>query len=106
MMIRKTLIIGLFAATALSGCSDSVRKWNQGAGNDLDGGNFGNATMQNHIAHSCRSRSAGSFIGKHNSQYGKCAGRLQDGKYAKVAYDETVSSATEPHDIAVTAAGE
>lgn len=74
---------------AVAGCGGI----NQEAGATLDGGTFGNATMNNHLVQTCQNVS--------NNKYssGKCAPRTLDGKYARVTYDDYVRSAAEMPEI-------
>lgn len=88
-MQRKLLLmtaVGL--SLGLSACG-----FNQEAGAFLDGGTFGNATMNNHLVQTCQNVS--------NAKYssGKCAPRTLDGKYAKQTYDGYISSATERPEV-------
>ncbi|WP_300031966.1 hypothetical protein [uncultured Roseobacter sp.] len=98
----RTIFLGL-SLTALAACSDAP------AGSELNGGVFGNATLHNQLAQTCK----GSGYGK----YGRvaadpivvldpastasspvyrvhCSGQL-DGKYALVTYSEYLESATQ-----------
>ena len=81
-----------------SGCTS----WYQEAGAFLDQGDFGNATMNNQLAHTCRKLTPAN-IEKYGSPIGSnCPGRTQDGKYAMFAYQETILSATEFHSDAIS----
>lgn len=84
-------LAALLTSLSLGGCA----YWNEEAGAFLDQGDFGNATMQNQLAMTCRKLTPANI-----SKYGQpissgCPGRTQDGKYAQFAYDETILSATE-----------
>lgn len=86
-----TLVAALGTAALVSGCSS----WHEEAGAFLDQGDFGNATMNNQLAQTCRKLTPAN-IEKYGSPIGSnCPGRLQDGKYAMFAYQETILSATE-----------
>ena len=95
--MKTTLCILTFStAVSLSGCG---YYWNQEAGAFLDQGDFGNATMNNHLAHVCRKNTPAN-VGKYGPPIkSACPGRIQDGKYALFAYSETITSATEPHEL-------
>ena len=85
-MKRKTFsILALALPVGLAGCGG----FQQEAGAFLDGGTFGNATMNNHLVQTCADVT--------NTKYstGRCAPRTMDGKYARVTYGEYVGSATE-----------
>lgn len=99
-MILTTALLGTAALSA--GCTpQSLRNFNSEAGAWLDEGEFGNATMQNHLAMTCR-RVTPYNIGKYGQPLRSgCPGRLQDGKYALFAYSETITSATEPHELVI-----
>lgn len=92
-MKTTTLTLAAFAATiGLAGCTSY---WNEEAGAFLDQGDFGNATLNNQLAHTCRKLTTEN-ISKYGSPISSgCPGRTQDGKYAMFAYQETVLSATE-----------
>lgn len=109
-MRAKTIlpILVLGAALAVAGCTEQGRvAFDRPAGADLDGGDFGNATMNNHLAMTCQARYAG---GKHagKSQDGRsmCPPRTLDGKYARRGYDEYVESATDLPEITTSLEGE
>ncbi len=91
-MKTTTLILAVFATSlTLGGCA----YWNEEAGAFLDQGEFGNATLNNQLAHTCRKLNA-SNIQKYGQPIASgCPGRIQDGKYAMFAYRETIESATE-----------
>jgi hypothetical protein len=97
-MRAKTLpILVLGALLAVAGCTEQGRlDFDRPAGAGLDGGEFGNATMNNHLAMSCQARYAGGkYSGDPQGGTNLCPPRTQDGKYAKRAYDETIESATD-----------
>ena len=97
-MKTTTFTLAAFVATvSLSGCA----YWNEEAGAFLDQGEFGNATMNNQLAHTCRKMTAANVSKYGNPIASGCPGRLQDGKYAMLAYDETILSATEVSGSAV-----
>jgi hypothetical protein len=85
MRIRFLSVLALGAPLALSACGG----FNQEAGAFLDGGTFGNATMNNHLVQTCADTT--------NTKYatGKCPPRTLDGKYANAVYGGYVESATE-----------
>ncbi|SNT18272.1 hypothetical protein [Tropicimonas sediminicola] len=76
---------------ALSGCA----YFNEEAGAFLDQGEFGNATMNNQLAQTCRKLTPANVTKYGTPLASNCPGRLQDGKYAMFAYEETIISATE-----------
>ncbi len=90
--MKSTLTLLAIAMTfGVGGCSG----WNDEAGAFLDQGDFGNATMNNHLAQTCR-KVTPENVSKYGNPIGSnCPGRTQDGKYALFAYGETVRSATE-----------
>lgn len=91
-------ILTLGLATTISGCG---YYWNEEAGAFLDGGEFGSATLNNQVQHTCRQVTAYN-VSKYGNPIGSgCPGRTQDGKYALFAYNETVQSATEQHSSAL-----
>ncbi|MEE4119871.1 MAG: hypothetical protein V2I65_12720 [Paracoccaceae bacterium] len=81
----------LLAVALLAGCSEgALRDWNHEAGISIQTADFGNATMNNHLAQTCRT--AGTSPGK--APVGDaCAGRTLDGEYADAVYDGYVASA-------------
>ncbi len=107
--LRSLVLIG--AISALSACADS---WNQQAGAFIDEGGFGNPTMHNTQAMSCRGKAKGYILPEpvvvlnpdspKSPQVGipagyskgrvQCSGDL-NGKYAQVIFEEYVESATE-----------
>jgi len=96
-MIRTPLsLVAAAALVAVAGCSPQAqRAFNAEAGAEIDGGSFGNATMNNHLVATCQARYAdGKYSGKSAGGTNRCAGRTLDGKYARVIYNETVQSAT------------
>ncbi|MDV7142365.1 hypothetical protein R3X27_06690 [Tropicimonas sp. TH_r6] len=91
-MKSMTLTLAAFTTSLmLGGCA----YWNEEAGAFLDQGDFGNATLNNQLAHTCRKLTPTNFSKYGNPISSGCPGRLQDGKYAMFAYGETVESATE-----------
>lgn len=80
-MRRLTPLLALGAALTVAACS------NNEAGSFLDGGTFGNATMNNHLVQTCQGVTHAKWSG------GKCPPRTWDGKYAKVTYDNYVADA-------------
>ncbi|MCV3272870.1 hypothetical protein [Roseobacter sinensis] len=117
-----TLLTGLAALAACGEQGAGGGKWFREAGAQLDGGEFGNATMQNMVAQVCfpQGRGGAYGAGKIGSVPGDpvvvidpestprqpvyrvhCDGRL-DGKYARIIYRDYVSSAGQA--ITVTAA--
>ncbi|PRY25104.1 hypothetical protein CLV78_102281 [Aliiruegeria haliotis] len=90
--MKQTFTILAFATiTSLAGCGSY---WNEEAGASLDQGEFGNATMNNQLAHTCRKVTPANLSKYGNPISAGCPGRVQDGKYALFAYQETVESAT------------
>lgn len=91
-MKTNTLTLTAFALSlTLGGCA----YWNEEAGAFLDQGDFGNATMNNQLAHTCRKMTPQNVSKYGNPLASNCPGRIQDGKYAMFAYTETIASATE-----------
>ncbi|NDR57250.1 hypothetical protein [Aliiruegeria sabulilitoris] len=84
-------IAALVGSLLLGGCA----YWNEEAGAFLDQGDFGNATLNNQLAHTCRKLTPANITKYGNPISSGCPGRLQDGKYALFAYSETIASATE-----------
>lgn len=90
--MKSTLTLLAFGTfLSLSGCS----YWNEEAGAFLDQGEFGNATMNNQLAQTCRKLTPANVTKYGTPLASNCPGRIQDGKYAMFAYEETVRSATE-----------
>ncbi|WP_068115382.1 hypothetical protein [Tropicimonas marinistellae] len=85
-------ILALGTALTLSACGSY---WNEEAGASLDQGEFGNATMNNQLAQTCRKMTSYNVEKYGNPLSAGCPGREQDGKYAMFAYQETITSATE-----------
>ncbi|SFC38327.1 hypothetical protein [Tropicimonas isoalkanivorans] len=85
-------LAALGTALVLSGC---VSYWNEEAGAFLDQGEFGNATMNNQLAMTCRKVTPVTIEKYGQPLSAACPGRRQDGKYALFAYREAVDSATE-----------
>lgn len=97
-MKTTTLTLATFVgALSLGGCS----YWNEEAGAFLDQGEFGNATLNNQLAHTCRRITSANISKYGNPISAGCPGRIQDGKYAMFAYEETIQSATETSSSAV-----
>ncbi len=91
-MKTTTLTLAAFVSSmTLGGCA----YWNEEAGAFLDQGEFGNATMNNQLAHTCRKLTPANVTKYGQPISGNCPGRIQDGKYAMFAYEETIRSATE-----------
>ena len=89
--IPRCLAASALGAALLAGCSEgALRDWNQEAGISLQTADFGNATMNNHLAQACRS--AGTTPGK-APKGNACAGRTLDGEYADAVHDGYVASA-------------
>ncbi len=84
-------LLALSLGATLSGCA----YFNEEAGAFLDQGDFGNATMNNQLAHTCRKMTSYNVSKYGNPIASNCPGRTQDGKYALFAYQETIASATE-----------
>lgn len=85
-------LLTLALVTGLAGCG---AYWNEEAGAFLDQGEFGSATLNNQVQHTCRKLNA-SNVEKYGTPIASnCPGRTQDGKYALFAYRETIQSATE-----------
>ena len=84
-------IAAISASLSMGGCT----YWNEEAGAFLDQGDFGNATLNNQLAHTCRKVTAQNISKYGNPISAGCPGRLQDGKYAMFSYQETIESATE-----------
>ncbi len=81
----------LVGASLLAGCSEgALRDWTHESGISLQTADFGNATMNNHLAQACRS--AGTTPGKAPTG-DACAGRTLDGEYADAVHDGYVASA-------------
>lgn len=90
--MRNTTILATVATLALGACGSY---WNEEAGASLDQGEFGSATLNNQVEHTCRKMNAYN-VGKYgNPIASNCPGRTQDGKYAMFAYRETIQSAAE-----------
>lgn len=82
----KTLIVLFGALVLVAGCTEEGKiLFNDEAGAELDQGSFGNATARNF------------YLAKHNHP----RRQGQDGKYALFAYTETITSATEPHELQI-----
>ncbi len=91
-MKTHTLTLAAFTTSLmLGGCA----YWNEEAGAFLDQGDFGNATLNNQLAHTCRKLTPANVSKYGNPLSSGCPGRIQDGKYAMFAYGETITSATE-----------
>ncbi|MFD0980232.1 hypothetical protein [Tropicimonas aquimaris] len=90
-------LLTLGTVMALSGCA----YFNEEAGAFLDQGEFGNATMNNQLAQTCRKLTPANVTKYGTPLASNCPGRLQDGKYAMFAYEETITSATEQSSAAV-----
>ncbi len=91
-MTRTLTFFALGLAVTVAGCDHYL---NEEAGAFLDQGDFGRATLNNQVEHTCRKLNAKN-IGKYGDPLASnCPGRRQDGKYALFAYNETVQSATE-----------
>lgn len=94
-MKRTLSILTLGAMMSVSGCT----YFNEEAGAFLDQGEFGNATMNNHLAHTCRKLTPANVSKYGNPISSNCPGREQDGKYALFSYNQTVPSAEWRHPI-------
>ena len=89
--IPRRVVAVLLGAGLLAGCTDgALRNWSHEAGISLQTADFGNATMNNHLAQACRS--AGTTPGK-APKGNACAGRTLDGEYADAVHDGYVASA-------------
>ncbi|MEM9637804.1 MAG: hypothetical protein AAGA94_09170 [Pseudomonadota bacterium] len=120
---RAVVLLAGLATLAACGEQGSGGQWFREAGAQIDGGEFGNATMQNMVAHVCNPNGSAYRTGKigvspkdpvvvldpvstpANPVYRvHCTGRL-DGKYARVIYRDYVSSAGQEITVS-TATGE
>ncbi|WP_375228358.1 hypothetical protein [Roseobacter sp. S98] len=111
----KTRIVALgFGLVALAACSDAP------VGSELNDGNFGNATLHNQLAQTCKGSGAGKFgrvaadplvvldpASTASSPVYRvhCSGEL-DGKYARITYGEYIRSATQTPEVSQAQAAE
>ncbi|WP_298843083.1 hypothetical protein [uncultured Roseobacter sp.] len=98
----RTVLLGL-SLVAVAACSDEP------VGSELNGGNFGNATLHNQLVQTCKSSGGGKYGGAARDPLVvldpsstpatpvyrvHCSGQL-DGKYALINYREYIASATQ-----------
>lgn len=119
---RALFLIGGLATVAACASESGVGQFYREAGAQLDQGQFGNATLHNQLAQTCRNSGFGAgkvggaagdplvVLDPESTQTRKvyrvhCDGTL-DGKYASVIYREYVTSAVPPTTVERADAGE